>query len=88
VIHVDCNQMSKENTLVLTKCFHYRKQLKFCHSVSHLRIGEFPGIECKWLVLLSNNGSNLVFLGIGVDFKGNQEVWVGEDNFVSKGIFE
>jgi hypothetical protein len=80
--------MSKENTLVLTKCFHYRKQLEFCHSVSPLRIGEFSGIECKWLVLLSNDGSNLVFLGNGVDFKGNREVWVGEDNFVSKGIFE
>jgi hypothetical protein len=53
--------MSKENTLVLTKCFHYRKQFEFFHSVSHLRISEFPGIECKWLVLLSNDGSNLVF---------------------------
>jgi hypothetical protein len=60
VIRVDCNQMSKENTLVLTKCYHYRKKFEFCHSaVSRLRIGEFPGIECKWLVLLSNDGSNL-----------------------------
>jgi hypothetical protein len=60
VICVDCNQMSKENTLVLTKCFHNRKQFKFCYSVSRLRIGEFPGIECKWLVFLSNDRSNLV----------------------------
>jgi hypothetical protein len=61
VIHVDCNQMSKENTLVLMKHFHYRKQFELCHSVSHLRISEFPGIEYKWLVLLSNDRSNLVF---------------------------
>jgi hypothetical protein len=60
VIRVDCDQMSKKNTLVLTKCFHYCKQFEFCHSVSRLRISEFPGIECKWLVFLSNDGSNLV----------------------------
>jgi hypothetical protein len=42
VINVNCNQMSKENTLVLTKCFLYHKQLKFCDSVSHLRISKFP----------------------------------------------
>jgi hypothetical protein len=40
--------MSKENTLVLTKCFHYRKQFEFCHSVSRLRIGEFSGIRGKF----------------------------------------
>jgi hypothetical protein len=41
VIGVNCNQMSKENTLVLTKCFHYCKQFEFCHSVPCSRIGEF-----------------------------------------------
>jgi hypothetical protein len=42
VINVNCNQMSKENTLVLTKCFLYHKQLKFCDSVSRLRNSKFP----------------------------------------------
>jgi hypothetical protein len=64
--------MSKENTLVLTNCFHYRKQLKFCDGVSHLRISKFPRIECKWLVFLGIDGSGLVFGGIGVDLKGFQ----------------
>jgi hypothetical protein len=61
VISVKCNQMSKENTLVLTKCFCYRKQFQFCDSVSCLGISTFPGIKCKWLVLLGNDRSNLVF---------------------------
>ncbi len=42
VVGVDCNQMSKENTLVLTKCFHCCKQFEFCDGVSHLGIGKFP----------------------------------------------
>jgi hypothetical protein len=54
VIGVNCDQISEENTLVLTKCFHYRKQFEFCDGVSHLRI-------CKWLVFLGNDGSDLVF---------------------------
>jgi hypothetical protein len=37
---------------------------------------------------LGDDRSNLVFGGISVDFKGNGEVQVGEDNFASKGIFE
>jgi hypothetical protein len=61
VIGVNCNQMLEENTLVLMKCFHYRKQFEFCDSVSCLRIGKFPGIKFKWLILLGNDGSNLVF---------------------------
>jgi hypothetical protein len=88
VIGVNCNQMSEENTLVLMKCFHYCKQFQFCGSVSCLRISTFLGIECKWLVLLGNDGSDLVFLGICVDFKENREVQVGKDNFTSVGIFE
>jgi hypothetical protein len=46
---VHCNQMSKENTFVLQKCFD-TKQFEFCHSVSCLRISEFSWIKCKWLV--------------------------------------
>jgi hypothetical protein len=42
VINVNCNQMSKENTLILTKCFLYHKQLEFCDSVYCLRISKFP----------------------------------------------
>jgi hypothetical protein len=80
--------MSKEDTPVLRKHFHYCKQFEFCHSVSHLRIGEFPGIKCKWLVFLGNDGSNLVFQGISVDLKWNREVQVGKDDFESEGIFE
>jgi hypothetical protein len=37
---------------------------------------------------LGNDGSDLVFGGIGIDFEGNREVQVGEDNFTSTGIFE
>jgi hypothetical protein len=47
VIGEKCNYMSKENTLVLMKCFHYCKQFEFVDSVSHLRICKFPRIECK-----------------------------------------
>jgi hypothetical protein len=42
MISVNWNQISKENTLVLTKCFHYCKQFEFCDGESHLRISKFP----------------------------------------------
>jgi hypothetical protein len=41
-----------------------------------------------WLVLLGDDRSDLVFGGIGVDFKGNVEVRVGKDNFTSEEILE
>jgi hypothetical protein len=88
VIGVDCNQMSKENAFVLTKCFHYREQFKFRNSVSRLRVGKLSGIKCEWLVLLCNDGSNLILGGVGVNFKWNFEVWVSEDNLASERIFE
>jgi hypothetical protein len=58
VISVNCNQIFEENTLVLTKCFHYCKQLDFCDGVSCLRISKFPWIAVG--VYFEGNGDDKI----------------------------
>jgi hypothetical protein len=45
-------------------------------------------VEGNWVVMLLDDGANLMFCSIGVDFEGSVEVWVGKTYTAGKEMLE
>ena len=74
--------------MILFQGIHDGKEFTFDDSVPGLRVGKFVAVEGKGMVLLLDDGANLLGRGISIDIEGLGNVGICKHNLLGKELFE
>ena len=88
VVSVNNNLLAQKDGSVLTKRLDDCEKFELGDGVPGLAIGQLARVEGNWLVFLSDDGSDLIFGSVGVNFKHLGEVGVSQNNLAGEFTFE